>query len=133
MMRPLVLGLGLIFGAAPLAASECHYFWTTDCFEIRDPMARDITHHVLLSEQRFQVPAKGEQCPLVVENELSPEQRDQVLKAFNRQLKKLSGCRALETLPPKVFDSELEAINEWQRLAAERSFKQLHLIRRLPR
>ena len=92
-MKPLRLLLLLALSPVLTNAADCHYFWTTDCFEIRDPRTRDITHHVLLSEP---------------------------------------GCQQLETLPPEVFADEAEAAEEWQRLATERNFKSLHLIRRLP-
>ena len=112
----------------------CHYFWTTDCFEIRDPRTRDITHHVLLSEQRFEFQASSAaQCPVELDASLTIDQRGKVLRAFNKQLKKLPGCKQLETLSPRVSSDEGEAVSEWQRLASERNFKQLHLIRRLPR
>ncbi len=112
----------------------CHYFWTTDCFEIRDPRTRDITHHVLLSEQRstFQA-SSAAQCPIELEASLTIDQLGKTLRAFNKQLKKLPGCKQLETLSPRVFSDEGEAVSEWQRLAGERNFKRLHLIRRLPR
>jgi heme oxygenase len=115
------------------AAVECHYFWTSDCFEIRDPRTRDITHHVLLSEHRyrFQASAPG-QCAVELEASLSIDHRGQVMRAFNRQLGRISGCRALETLSPQVFEDEGTAVAQWQRLATERNFKRLHLIRRLP-
>lgn len=114
-------------------AAECHYFWTTDCFEIRDPRTRDITHHVLLSEQRFHFSASDAgQCPAELDARLTVDQRGKVLKAFNKRLKKLPGCQQLESLTPRVFADEGEAFTEWQRLAAERGFKSLHLIRRLP-
>jgi hypothetical protein len=122
----------LLCGTA--GAAECHYFWTTDCFEIRDPRTRDITHHVLLSDQRYRFQASGEgQCLVELENSLSIDQRGHVLRTFNRQLRRLPGCRELETLSPRVFDDEAAALAEWQRLAAERNFKRLHLIRRLSR
>ena len=114
-------------------AAECHYFWTTDCFEIRDPRTRDITHHVLLSEQRFRFAASDAgQCPAELDARLTVDQRGKVLKAFNTRLKRLPGCKQLENLTPRVFTDEGEAFQEWQRLAAERNFKSLHLIRRLP-
>lgn len=131
MIRPLSLALGLALASAPLAAAECHYFWTTDCFEIRNAQTRDISHHVLLSEQRFRVSRQDEQCPVAVDNQLSIDQRGQALKAFNKQLKRLPGCRQLDSLAPRVFDTEAEAMAEWQRLSAPRNFKELHLIRRL--
>jgi|GEM_PF-2017961 hypothetical protein len=126
----------LLFSPLPALAegATCDYFWTTDCFEIRDPRTRDITHHVLLSEQRYRFQASSAaQCPAELEASLTIDQRGKVLKAFNRQLKKLSGCKLLETLSPRVFSDEGAAVDEWQRLAGERNFKQLHLIRRLPR
>ena len=119
------------------ALAECvvfHYFWTTDCFEIRDPRTRDITHHVLLSEQRYRFQASSPaQCPAELEASLTIDERGKVLKAFNKRMKKLPDCKLLETLSPQVFSDEGEAVSEWQRLAGERNFKQLHLIRRLPR
>lgn len=136
-MRTLRLGL-IVTLLCPLSALAegvvCHYFWTTDCFEIRDPRTRDITHHVLLSEQRYTFQASSPaQCPTELEASLTIDQRGKALKAFNKQLKKLPGCKLLETLSPRVFSDEGESVSEWQRLAGERNFKQLHLIRRLPR
>ncbi|MEE4251254.1 MAG: hypothetical protein V2I38_11745 [Alcanivoracaceae bacterium] len=114
-------------------AAECHYFWTTDCFEIRDPRTRDITHHVLLSEQRFSFQGSDPaQCPAELDAHLTIDHRGKVLRAFNKQLKKLDGCQQLDSLAPRVFADEAEAFEEWQRLATERNFKSLHLIRRLP-
>lgn len=128
--------LAILLCPLPALAEDvtCHYFWTTDCFEIRDPRTRDITHHVLLSEQRYRFQASSAaQCPTELEASLTIDQRGKALKAFNKQLKKLPGCKLLETLSPRVFSDEGEAVSEWQRLAGERNFKQLHLIRRLPR
>lgn len=114
-------------------AAECHYFWTTDCFEIRDPRTRDITHHVLLSEQRFSFQASdAAQCPAELDAGLTIDHRGKVLRAFNNRLKKLPGCKQLDSLAPRVFADDAEAFQEWQRLAGERNFKRLHLIRRLP-
>lgn len=134
-MRYLSLAIILLCPLSALAEGVvCHYFWTTDCFEIRDPRTRDITHHVLLSEQRFTFQASSAaQCPTELETSLTIDQRGKALKAFNKQLKKLPDCKLLETLSPRVFSDEGEAVSEWQRLAGERNFKQLHLIRRLPR
>ncbi|MCC1495747.1 hypothetical protein [Alcanivorax sp. 1008] len=132
-MKPLRLLLLLALCPVLANAAECHYFWTTDCFEIRDPRTRDITHHVLLSEQRFSFEAGDPaQCPAELDEHLTIDQRGKVLRAFNKRLKKLPGCRQLETLTPEVFADEGEASEEWQRLATERNFKSLHLIRRLP-
>ncbi|MFN3712457.1 MAG: hypothetical protein ACK4SX_02240 [Alcanivoracaceae bacterium] len=131
-MKRLAALMLLLSGTA--GAAECHYFWTSDCFEIRDPRTRDITHHVLLSDQRFRFQASGEgQCAAELESSLTIDQRGHALRTFNRQLRKLPGCRQLETLSPRVFEDEAEAVSEWQRLAAERNFKRLHLIRRLSR
>ena len=132
-MSKRLFSLVLLLCPALVGAAECHYFWSTDCFEIRDPRTRDMTHHVLLSDQRFRFQASSpEQCPVELGASLTIDQRGKVLKAFNKQLKKLPGCRLLETLEPRVFADEGEAVQEWQRLAAERNFKRLHLIRRLP-
>jgi hypothetical protein len=128
--------LAILLCPLPVLAEDatCHYFWTTDCFEIRDPRTRDITHHVLLSEQRYRFQASSPaQCPAELDASLTIDQRGKVLKAFNKQLKKLPGCKQLETLSPRAFSDEGDAVSEWQRLAGERNFKQLHLIRRLPR
>ncbi|MCK5875487.1 MAG: hypothetical protein KAG82_12400 [Alcanivoracaceae bacterium] len=136
-MTTLRLCLAVILLCPLTALAEgvvCHYFWTTDCFEIRDPRTRDITHHVLLSEQRHQFQASSAaQCPAELEASLTIDERGKALNAFNKRLKKLPGCKLLETLSPRVFSDEGEAVSEWQRLAGERNFKQLHLIRRLPR
>lgn len=118
---------------AVVNAAECHYFWTTDCFEIRDSLSRDITHHVVLSEKQYRFTASSaQQCDATLGGHLTEQQQAQVLKLFNRRLKKLSGCRQLESLAPQVFTDEGEALKEWQRLAGERSFKSLHLVRKLP-
>lgn len=131
MKRCVPIILLLLGGAA--SAAECHYFWATDCFEIRNAQSRDITHHVLLSSERyrFQASAPG-QCAVELEASLSVTHKGQVLQRFNRELRRLSGCRQLENLSPRVFESEGDAVAEWQRLAAERNFKRLHMVRRLP-
>lgn len=117
----------------PVVAAECHYFWTSDCFDIRDAASRDITHHVLLSEQRFSIPVDtASQCPAALEQLAEPDHLGKVLKRFNKTLKKLRGCRRLDQLSPTRFDSAAAASAEWQRLAREQDFKTLHLIKRLP-
>lgn len=132
-MKSLRVLLLLALGPALANAAECHYFWTTDCFEIRDPRTRDITHHVLLSEQRFSFAGSdAAQCPAELDARLTIDQRGKVLKAFNKRLKGLPGCKQLDSLAPRVFSDEGEALQEWRRLATERNFKSLHLIRRLP-
>lgn len=114
-------------------AAECHYLWTTDCFEIRNPLNRDMTHHVLLSNKQYSFTVDdSQQCDLALDNHLTKQQQAQILMLFNRQLKKLSGCKQLDSLAPRFFADKDETIKEWQRLAGERSFKSLHLIEKLP-
>jgi len=115
------------------SAAECHYLWTTDCFEIRNSLRRDMTHHVLLSNQQYSFAVDGaQQCDVALDSQLTKQQRAQVLKLFNRRLKKLSGCKQLDYLEPHFFADKAGALKEWQRLAEERGFKTLHLIEKLP-
>jgi hypothetical protein len=130
----LFLALCPAFANADTDVTECHYLWTTDCFEIRDSLSRDITHHVLLSGKQFRFSLSGtQQCDAsALDSHLTKQQQAQVLKLFNRRLKKLSGCKQLDSLTPRFFTDEGEIQKEWQRLAGERSFKSLHLIEKLP-
>lgn len=132
MTRALPYALLLALSGA-VSAAECHYFWTTDCFDIRDAASRDITHHVLLSEQRFSLNVDDTgQCPAAIERLAEPDHLGKVLKRFNKRLKKLRGCQRVPQLTPTWFPTAEKANEEWQRLAREQDFKTLHLIRRLP-
>lgn len=128
----LVVGL-LVAVSAPAMAAQCHYFWTTDCFEIRDARTRDITHHVLLSSRPYDAgEAEAGQCPALVESQIDDEHRERVLKRFNKVLRRLDGCEQVESLTPRVFEDGVSATEEWRRLHQERNFKLPHIIRRLP-
>lgn len=121
----------LLTGVA--AADQCHYFWTTDCFEIRDARTRDIVHHVLVSGGPYDAgQAESGQCPDRVQAQLDAEHRASVLKRFNKALGKLDGCRTLDQLEPRVFADGTTATEDWRRLQGERKFKQIHRIRKLP-
>ena len=136
-MNPFAMPLlAVLMLAGPLAAraDQCHYFWATDCFEIRDARSRDITHHVLLSSRAYDAgPAEAGQCPALVSDSLDEAHREEVLKRFNKVLRKLDGCAEATTLNPRVFPDGASATAEWRRLQTERTFKQTHIIKRLPR
>ena len=130
-MRSLLFTV-LIALPIPSLAQACHYYWTTDCFEIRDARSRDITHHVLVSRGVYtRQPAAGAQCD-VEGLALSTDHLAAVLKRFNRTLKKIDGCATLDSLTPRTFADAAEASSAWRRLQKERAFKQVHEIRRLP-
>lgn len=126
----LIAALALV--TLPAAAQPCHYYWTTDCFEIRDARSRDITHHVLVSAGVYSRQlAEGAQCS-AEGLALSADHLGDVLKRFNRTLKKIDGCRQLDTLSPQTFSDATQASQAWRRLQKARAFKQVHEIRRLP-
>ena len=123
----------LVLGPCLARADQCYYFWTSDCFEIRDAASRDITHHVLLSRQAYDAgAAEPGQCPAIVASQLDDEHRARVLKRFNKVLGKLDGCAKLSDLAPRVFADGASATAEWRRLQTERTFKETHIIKRLP-
>lgn len=126
----LIASLSLL--AMPVAAQPCHYYWSTDCFEIRDARSRDITHHVLVSGGVYaRELAGGAQCNAEGLG-LSADHLGDVLKRFNRTLKKIDGCKQLDSLTPDTFSDATRASQEWRRLQKTRAFKQVHEIRRLP-
>ena len=130
---PFLAALLLASPVLSRAEEQCHYLWTTDCFEIRDARTRDITHHVLVSSRTYNAGTAGAgQCAAHVEQSLDEAHREAVLKRFNKVLRKLDGCAELSSLSPDVFADGASASEEWQRLQKARTFKQTHIIKRLP-
>ena len=131
MMR-LVIATAALVLANTAAAQQCFYYWATDCFEIRDAASRDVIHHVLVSPEPQTFDAAGGQCDSVINQKLDIDAQGQALKRFNKVLGRIDGCKRLDQLRPKVFANGTEAFDSYQRMAAERSFKVVHPINRLP-
>lgn len=127
-----LLLMAILLAAAPGYAAQCFYFWTSDCFEIRDARSRDISHHVLLSAGPYEVESLGGDCREAVNSQVDSEHLQRVLKRFNKVLRKYKACPLLDELRPQVFEDGPAAHAEWQRLQTPRSFKEIHNITRLP-
>jgi len=128
----LLATLATLVLANTAAAQQCFYYWATDCFEIRDAASRDVVHHVLVSPGPREFAAEGGQCNAVIDAQLDIDQRGKALKRFNKVLGKIDGCKRLDQLQPRVFTSGSDAFDSYQRTAAERAFKKVHPIDRLP-
>lgn len=113
-------------------AQQCYYYWATDCFEIRDAASRDVVHHVLVSPEPREFNADGGQCDATISQQLDIDKQSEALKRFNKVLGRIDGCKRLDQLQPKVFSSGTEAFDSYQRIAADRAFKVVHPINRLP-
>lgn len=131
MYRILATGLLLTLAGAA-SAQQCYYYWTADCFEIRDAARRDIVHHVLLSRSPREFQATSGQCELTIEERLGIDERGAALKRFNRILGRIEGCARLADLKPLVFTDGPEAFESYEKLLTERSFKVVHDVGRLP-
>ena len=128
----LLVALTAALLANTATAQQCFYYWATDCFEIRDAASRDVIHHVLVSPAPKEFGIEGGQCDAAIEQQLDIDQRDLALKRFNKVLGRIDGCKRLDQLQPKVFSNGNEAFESFQRMAAERTFKVVHPISRLP-
>lgn len=130
-MRYLVVVV-LALLAAPVQAGQCYYYWFSDCFEIRDARTRDIVHHVLLGPEPHAFEAADGQCAATAASLLDAAIEQAAVKRFNKVLRRLDGCKTLDSLRPKVFADGPAAFDSFRKHAAEQSFKQVHTITRIP-
>lgn len=130
-MRYLVVVV-LALLAAPVQAGQCYYYWFSDCFEIRDARTRDIVHHVLLGPEPHVFETADGQCAATAASLLDAAIEQAAVKRFNKVLRRLDGCKTLDSLRPKVFADGPAAFDSFRKHAAEQSFKQVHTITRIP-
>jgi len=130
-MRHLVVVV-LALLAAPVQAGQCYYYWFSDCFEIRDARSRDIVHHVLLGTEPLTFEAADGQCEATAASLLDAAIEQAAVKRFNKVLKRLDGCKTLDSLRPRVFAEGQEAFDSFRKYAGERAFRQVHTVTRIP-
>lgn len=130
-MPRLILLLSLLLGSSPLYAAQCFYYWSADCFDIRDALERDITHHVFLSQEVREITLNGS-CDAATLAAEHPALVKQATDRLNRALDRVKSCRTLEQATPRVFQSRVDASRQWQQLSSEQQFKRLRWVKNLP-
>ncbi|MDF1779779.1 MAG: hypothetical protein P1U67_00640 [Alcanivoracaceae bacterium] len=127
-----VLAIFTLLLASTGQAQQCYYYWASDCFEIRDAASRDLVHHVLVSPEPKSFNAPSGQCDSAMNQQINIDDMGKALKRFNKVLGRIDGCKRLDSLTPRVFADSDDAFQSYNKMAAERSFKVVHPINRLP-
>src|SRR5690606_2077401 len=89
-------------------------------------------HHVLLGPEPHVFEAADGQCAATAASLLDAAIEQAAVKRFNKVLRRLDGCKTLDSLRPKVFADAPAAFDTLRKHAAEQSFKQVHTITRIP-
>lgn len=132
-MPRLLLALLLAASTGAASAAQCYAFWVTECFELRDALRRDLTHHVVLSlDSPHLFEAAPGQCAATLDRLLGEAGRREVLRRFNRVLGKIRGCALLEALEPVVLEDGAEAYRRYRELERETPIGRVHRVGRLP-